>query len=151
MRLTDSHIALTSPPFSHLFCFSRSLSRFVFDSRRFSSGKSFWVLLAAKDPRLHLFADSSYFSPLQPPSRSYASSLSRGPRIPAGLFVTPVFPGIPDLELIFVGRKLCRSHPWINFAPSTNHRRTIMPRTLFFSFSLIHSLCYYCIMSVRRT
>lgn len=44
-------------------------------------------------------------------SRLRFSALSRGPRTPAGLFVTPVFPGIPDLELIFVGRKLCRSHP----------------------------------------
>ena len=91
--------------------------------------------------------------------RSFASSLSYGPRIPAGLFVTPVFPGIPDLELIFVGRKLCRSHSWINFAPSTNHRRTralsfFPPFLLSLSLSLslylpsfIRSLRYYCIVS----
>lgn len=50
MRLTDSHIALTSPSFSRLFFFF-SLSRFfcllppsIFHSRRFSSGKSYcWL------------------------------------------------------------------------------------------------------------
>lgn len=89
MRLTDSHIALTSPSFSHLLFFSPGrffcLSRSIFHSRRFSSGKSFWVLLAAKDARLHLFADSSYFSLLQPRPPSTL------PRYLMGRVFLPVF------------------------------------------------------------
>lgn len=66
MRLTDSHIALTSLSILVFVFFSLSrffyFSRSIFYLRRFSSGKSFWVPFSAKDARLHLFADSSHFS-----------------------------------------------------------------------------------------
>lgn len=122
-------VSLLLPP-SFAFFLSHS-SLFPFPSFYLPFSPIFkWQILrvspAAKEMRhLHLFADSSH--PIPPPPspptfclsfsrssasfRSFASPLSCGPRTPAGLFVTPVFPGIPDLELIFVGRKLCRSHP----------------------------------------
>lgn len=148
MRLTDSHIALTSPSFSRFLFFFLSRSLLLSSSFYFPLAPDFRVANPTADCEGCASLPFRRLILLLPPStssRSYASSLSYGPRIPAGLFVTPVFRGILDLELIFVGRKLCRSHPWINFAPSTNHRRTI---TLL-SLSLSHILCAI-IVSVHR-
>lgn len=164
MRLTDSHIALSVQSLSFLsllsfsiafiflsvsLSFSLPLSLFylfrpILHSCQFSSGESFWILLAAKDARLSFRRLILLLSP-RVSSHLSVFSLSRGTL--AGLFVTPVFSGIPDLELIFVGRKLCRSHPWINFAPSTNHCRTIRPCSLslsvFFVFFALRLHCEY--------
>lgn len=120
----------------------------------FSIDSFFGILLAPKACRLILCSHHSQlpllssFSRIVPVVWFYflGSTDSRpiyylsGGTVRAALFVTPVFPGIPDLELIFVGRKLCRSHPWINFAPFTNHRRPIMSLSFLLSPSFRLSL-----------
>lgn len=122
MRLTDSHIALPCnlsflsrlffsfafSPFLFLVLFFSVLylSRLILHSCQFSNGESYGFY--CKGCASSLFADSSCFSLLQSSPVFSVFSLSCG--ISAGLFVAPVFSGIPDLELIFVDRKLCRSH-----------------------------------------
>jgi len=116
MRLTDDSchrfLAAVAPLSSSRVSFHVSLAQLsVFADFQGSANP---IVGCAKDARLRISlflararapghpGFSSIFDPLH-------FSLSRGPH--AGLFVTPVFPGISDLELIFVGRKLCRSHP----------------------------------------
>lgn len=126
MRLTDSHIALAMQSFSFLSLLSFSIAFIFFSLSLFFLFLSFFFLsFSLYSPFLsiskwRILLDSAgckgcassfrrlILSPRVSPHLS-VFSLSRSTL--AGLFVTPVFSGIPDLELIFVGRKLCRSHP----------------------------------------
>lgn len=150
MRLTDSHIALTSLSFSHLF-FSPGrffcLSRSIFHLRRFSSGKSFWVLLAAKDARLHLFADSSYFSLLQPrPSPTL-------PRYLMGRVFLPVFLLHPFSQASLIQSSFSSAESCAVLTPESTLRppqitveplRFVLP--FFFSFFLFFSYSLFVLL-----